>query len=194
MVADAITLAPQPRTRASNSGDGRPKWKLTTRGANDSTTSATSALNGARPGLEGIASASMPNSANQGASAARHAVSRAASGTGGAWQKKLTFHGFVVCVRIASSSVRSASSESVAAGSEPSPPSLLTAIAIGLVCTPAIGAWMIGSSMLNKDWMMVIGRSGSRVDARYSEALGPPSGKSRFINAHTRIQSCTWMR
>ena len=36
---------------------------------------------------------------------------------------------------------------SIAHGSEPSPPAFDTAMASALPCTPAIGAWMIGSSM-----------------------------------------------
>ena len=63
VVADDSTLAPQPRTRASSSGDGRPKWKLTTGGANAASNSAVSASNGRRPGPAGIAAGSMPNSA-----------------------------------------------------------------------------------------------------------------------------------
>ena len=43
-------LAPVARTRASRPRDGRPKWKLTTAGANSSRTSAISALNGDQPG------------------------------------------------------------------------------------------------------------------------------------------------
>ena len=49
VVADEITFAPQPRTRASSSADGSPKWKLTTAGRTPPSTSAASALNGARP-------------------------------------------------------------------------------------------------------------------------------------------------
>jgi hypothetical protein len=48
---------------------------------------------------------------------------------------------------IAASSVRIASTDSSAHGSEPSPPAFETAIASALPCTPAIGAWTIGSSI-----------------------------------------------
>jgi hypothetical protein len=59
----------------------------------------------------------------------------------------LTLKGFEVCAWIAASSARSASSPSMAQGSEPKPPALQTAMASALPWTPAIGAWMIGSSM-----------------------------------------------
>jgi hypothetical protein len=55
-------------------------------------------------------------------------------------------YGLAVCALIASSALRIASTLSMAQGSEPSPPPLDTAIASALSCTPAIGAWMIGSS------------------------------------------------
>ncbi len=87
-----------------------------------------------------MALASSPSSAKYGASAARHAASRSASGSGGVWQKKLTLNGFVVCARMAASSLRMASRLSMAQGSEPSPPALETATASALPCTPAIGA------------------------------------------------------
>ena len=63
VVALDSTLAPQPFTRASRAGSGRPKWKLTTRGWKGSTMSAISALNGARPAPVPMLAGSMPNSA-----------------------------------------------------------------------------------------------------------------------------------
>jgi hypothetical protein len=66
-------------------------------------------------------------------------------GAGGGWQKKLTLNGRVVRARIAASSRRIDSGDSIVQGSEPRAPALLTATA--LPCTPAIGARMIGSSV-----------------------------------------------
>src|SRR5262249_22728994 len=77
----------------------------------------------------------------------RHASSRTGSDSGGVWQKKLTLNGLVVPRAIAASSARIWSTDSSAHGSEPSPPAFETAIASALPCTPAIGAWMTGSSI-----------------------------------------------
>ena len=63
VVALDSTLAPQARTRASNWGEGRPKWKLTTGGRNGSTRSAISSLKGLRPGPVAMLAGSMPCSA-----------------------------------------------------------------------------------------------------------------------------------
>jgi hypothetical protein len=147
VVAEDSTLVPQPLTRASSAAEGRPKWKLTTGGRKGSIRSAMASLKGARPPPSGMLAGSMPNSAWKGASAARHRASRAASGTGGVWQKKLRFQGRVVCAVRACSSLRSTSGVSMAQGSEPSPPAFDTATAMALPCTPAIGAWTIGRSM-----------------------------------------------
>ena len=43
--------------------------------------------------------------------------------------------------------MRRASGLSMAHGKDPKPPALHTAAANALLCTPAIGAWMMGSSM-----------------------------------------------
>jgi hypothetical protein len=56
-------------------------------------------------------------------------------------------YGLVVPAAIAASSARIASIDSSAHGSDPSPPAFDTAIASALPCTPAIGAWMTGSSI-----------------------------------------------
>ena len=128
-------------------GSGRPKWKLTTAGLNSSSTSQASALNGRRPGPAAIAAGSMSYSRKYGASAARHAASRSLLGVGGVWQKKLMPYGLSVPRLIAVSSLRIASGASIAHGREPRPPALLTAMASALPCTPAIGAWMTGSSI-----------------------------------------------
>jgi hypothetical protein len=99
--------------------------------------SAASRVNGARPGRIARRRSRAPASC---ASAARHAASRAASNSGGAWQKKLTLNGRVVPARSAASSARIASWESIAQGSEPSAPAFDTASASSLAWTPAIGA------------------------------------------------------
>src|SRR6185369_15599771 len=90
---------------------------------------------------------SMPYAAKYGASRRRHTRSLSASGTGIVWQKKLTLYGLLLSARNRCSSERSDSAESNAAGSEPSAPALDTAIASGAPCTPAIGAWIMGSSV-----------------------------------------------
>ena len=48
VVADAITLQPAARTRASSCGVGRPKWKLTISGLNSSTMAQVVSSKGAR--------------------------------------------------------------------------------------------------------------------------------------------------
>src|SRR5687768_846253 len=58
---------------------------------------------------------------------------------------------------MAASSFRMTSCDEVAQPSEPRPPALDTAIASALPCEPAIGAWMIGSSMPKRS-VMVTGR------------------------------------
>ena len=77
----------------------------------------------------------------------RQSASRSHSRAGGTWQKKFTLKGLVVCALIAASSLRITSALSIAHGNDPSPPAFETAMASALPCTPAIGAWMIGSSM-----------------------------------------------
>jgi hypothetical protein len=65
-------------------------------------------------------------------------------------------NGRVVRARIVSSSARIASGVLIAQGSDPRPPAFETAIASALPCTPAIGAWTIGSSMPRRDRRSVI--------------------------------------
>ena len=55
VVAEEITVQPAALTRSTSLGSGKPKWKLTTGGLNDSSTCAASALNGERVGPAGIA-------------------------------------------------------------------------------------------------------------------------------------------
>ena len=62
VVAEERIFAPMLRTRSSNAGFGRPKWKLTTAGLNAASTSAAASLKGARPGPSGMEAGSMPNS------------------------------------------------------------------------------------------------------------------------------------
>nr|WP_243760886.1 hypothetical protein [Propioniciclava sp. MC1595] len=143
-----MTTAPHPRTRESRSGSGRPKWKLTTGGANAASTSAASAENGARPGPAG-ASEATPSSAKYGAKAARQRASASASGAGGVWAKKFTLYG-TPASRRRDSSARRASGLSIAAGRDPSAPACPTAIASALPCTPAMGAWIRGYRVPNR--------------------------------------------
>src|ERR671911_2058331 len=77
----------------------------------------------------------------------RQAASRCGSGCGGVWQKKFTLKGLVVAAVITLSSLRIASGDKIAHGSDPNPPALDTATANALPCTPAMGAWMIGHSI-----------------------------------------------
>src|SRR6187549_1254455 len=51
-----------------------------------------------------------------------------------------------------------ASTPSIAQGSEPRPPASLTAMAIADRFAPAIGAWMIGRSMPNRFWRRRVGQ------------------------------------
>jgi hypothetical protein len=81
----------------------------------------------------------------------RHTRSRAASGSGGWWQKKLTLIGLSVNVRNRVNSARNASRLSMAQGREPKPPALETAAANTAPCTPAMGAWMMGSLVPRKE-------------------------------------------
>ncbi len=59
-------------------------------------------------------------------------------------------------VRIAASSFRRASRLSVAQGNDPSPPAFDTATASAAPRTPAMGAWMIGSSMPNSSCRIIV--------------------------------------
>ena len=67
---------------------------------------------------------SIPYSAKYGARLARQARSRPALGSARRWQKKFTLKGRAVCARMRASSPRRASTLSMAAGSEPSPPAV----------------------------------------------------------------------
>ena len=104
VVAEDSTLAPHFFTCFSNSGVGRPKWKLTTAGLNSSRTSAAAALNGTRPCPVGIMFGSMPYSRKYGISVCRQIASRLVSISGGVWQKQLTLYGFVVCALMVANS------------------------------------------------------------------------------------------
>src|SRR5688572_14992450 len=59
---------------------------------------------------------------------------------------------------MASTSRRTASTLSMAQGSEPRPPASLTAMAIADRFAPAIGAWMIGRSMPSRFWRRLEGQ------------------------------------
>ena len=140
--------APAARTRASSSGAGSPKWKLTTAGLNSSSTSAAAAPKGAREAP--ATRPARPGPARRSTAPARRARRlRPRVGRGALWQKKFRLKGRSVCAFSACSSLRSASGPSIAHGSEPSPPALHTATASALPCTPAIGAWISGQSMPN---------------------------------------------
>ena len=70
----------------------------------------------------------------------RQRASISGSDMGSAWQKKFTLKGAsVACLRAAICS-RRRSGVNIAAGSEPNPPALQTAIASSGPCAPAIGA------------------------------------------------------
>ncbi len=178
VVAVEITRQPRAFTSASSAGAGRPKWKLTTAGRNSSSSGRCSGPNGARPVPSVTTEGSTPYSAKYGASAARHAASRAASGAGARWQKKLTLNGRPAApARSAASSARSDSGVSIAAGSDPSAPLWQAATASAAPCTPAIGAWTIGHSVPSSAASRFIEEVSAGV-AR-DGACGPPARGAR---------------
>src|SRR5689334_19529420 len=73
-------------------------------------------------------------------------------------------YGCFVPARTAPSSVRRPSAFNMAQPSDPKPPAFETAIAIALPAAPAIGAWMIGSSMPSRSVSLLEGMVRSRVD------------------------------
>src|SRR5262249_11391111 len=75
------------------------------------------------------------------------AASRAGSREAGLWQNTLTWNGRSVLARTAAIMRRVASASTAPEPIEPTAPALATAAAISGVDTPAIGAWIIGSSI-----------------------------------------------
>ncbi|MOA27677.1 hypothetical protein D3C78_1485650 [compost metagenome] len=67
------------------------------------------------------------------------------------------FSGLRLAARKVATSTRICSALSSAHGSEPSPPASATAIASAEPLAPAIGAWMIGSSMPSRSRIRVSG-------------------------------------
>jgi hypothetical protein len=80
-------------------------------------------------------------------SRASHAESRVSLATAARWQNTFTLKGRSVLDRTAAIICRVASASTAPTPMEPRPPAFETAPAISGVDTPAIGAWMIGSSI-----------------------------------------------
>src|SRR4029434_10310750 len=74
-------------------------------------------------------------------------------------------------------------SDNIAHGSEPSPPALDTAIASTLPCTPAMGAWMIGSSMPRR-WRI---RSAPKRLERHRDVKRDANRQCRLVDDELRM-------
>jgi hypothetical protein len=86
-----------------------------------------------------------------------------------------------------------ASMVSMAQGSEPNPPALETATASALPYTPAMGAWMIGSSILRsslRDLLCVVIRFAGDFESSLSRLVFPlPRSRKRTTNG--TLKYCT---
>ena len=82
----------------------------------------------------------------------------------------------------AASSARNCAGVSIAQGSEPRPPARPTAMASALVCTPAIGAWMIGSAVPRRSVRDMAHPRGQGMRQHSPRAVNPgcaPAGRCR---------------